>query len=467
MEEQKSNSRIPDIPKYLRKAAEVFYGILQELYYGIRFGYVHWQLCWIVGAIAMVWYILEWDKRIFEFFLVGKLYPRRTLSSLIYWATLSTSGFWLWGFYRWALRLRKNRDMEPRFSEAGLKSSLGRVPQFIFDKALDEQTRLLRVTTAGSSLAGFKKAKDALQTNLKVFIDDFKENRREGTIDVIYSSKEMPMIVGFREPKSLPPRQFLIGETRAHVVTADLKAVPHILVAGQTGGGKSTFLRQFIVTHYLNLPDSKFVLIDLKEGVEFQIFKDLPNVQIFETVNKAVLRLKDFNRLIQARLTTLKNANCMDIDQYFEKCSEKSDLKRNFIVVDEAAELFLGGGGTSSKDAQEARRCLSDIARRGRAAGIHLVLATQRPDSRSLDPQVKANLPGVLCFQMANDASSILVLGVGRATDLPGTKGRAIWKVGGEMVEIQTPLMTDVEALALLESKKIGESQTDTGANRK
>ena len=116
--------------------------------------------------------------------------------------------------------------------------------------------------------------------------------------------------------------------------------------------------------------------------------------------------------------------------------------------------MFLAGGHAASGDIQTARRVLSQIARQGRSVGVHLIVATQRPDAKSLDPQVKANLTGVLCFQMLNDASSITVLGVGRATELPAIPGRAIWKCGAEMVEVQTPFLGTDEVDQLLESAR-------------
>ena len=81
---------------------------------------------------------------------------------------------------------------------------------------------------------------------------------------------------------------------------------------------------------------------------------------------------------------------------------------------------------------------------------MHLIVATQKPDSSSFDQTVKSNLPGVLCFQMVNDVSSISVLGTGRATDLPPNPGRGIWKNSLDMVEVQTPFMTLGKAESLL-----------------
>ncbi|MCX6126038.1 MAG: hypothetical protein NTV34_15000, partial [Proteobacteria bacterium] len=85
---------------------------------------------------------------------------------------------------------------------------------------------------------------------------------------------------------------------------------------------------------------------------------------------------------------------------------------------------------------------------------------TQRPDARALDTQIKANLPGKVCFQMADTPSSMVVLGNGRARDLPGIPGRAIWQRGLKMIEVQTPFIDPSEVETLLapfkeESKKI------------
>jgi S-DNA-T family DNA segregation ATPase FtsK/SpoIIIE len=167
----------------------------------------------------------------------------------------------------------------------------------------------------------------------------------------------------------------------------------------------------------------------------------------------AVVELEKIDKMLDERMEVLKANHCKDIESYFKK-EDKSgkavNLSRQVVVVDEAAEMFLAGHHAKSTEVQKARGILSRIARQGRAVGVHLIVATQRPDSRSLDPQVKANLTGVICFQMMNDASSIAVLGNGRATDLPKIPGRAIWKNGIEMIEVQTPFLSAEEAQLLL-----------------
>lgn len=218
----------------------------------------------------------------------------------------------------------------------------------------------------------------------------------------------------------------------------------------------------------------KFTIIDLKGTVESQFFEGRERIGVPDTMDNALYALDSLSQTIDYRLKLLKANGCKDALDYFRKSRKERHLlkppsnrvevglNRHLVVVDEAAEMFLAGEGRSTSSIQKARSVLSRIARQGRAIGIHLIVATQRPDARALDTQIKANLTGVLCFPMANDASSILVLGNGRATDLPSVPGRAIWKMGRDMVEVQTPLLTTHEMLSLF-----GESPRDRSISKK
>lgn len=442
----------------VERCALLCFGVVKELYLGVRYGFIPWNGCLVAGVFVCITFLLQVDRAFWNWIYIGKFYPSSYWALLFYWGCLVTSSFWLWALLSWSKKQTHARKLEAVFSDAGLKSVQGRIPKLIFDKAADDHTHVLRVTVAGATLDKFKKAKDSLESNLGVFIDDIRENRKYKTIDVVYAYEEMPREVAFGDAAKLSSCKFFVGETRSSIVKADIRKVPHLLIAGQTGGGKSTFLRQFITTHLLNCK-ANFLLVDLKEGLESHLFDGIPSVEIYEDVAGAVSRLGDYENKVSDRLKKIKAANCLDLDQYLARNKGDNPLEREFVIVDEAAELFLAGGNTRSSDVQRAKRVLSDIARRGRAAGVHLVIATQRPDSRSLDTQVKANLPGVLCFQMVNDASSITVLGTGRATEIPPIPGRAIWKVGAQTLEVQTPHLTHNGAVELLKPLKKEKAQ--------
>lgn len=429
-----------------------------EIAEGIRSGTIPWNACLslcivlqlglqfgvdraLLAGTPLIWFHSTPDRYLFYYFLIAAI------------------PFVGWGIVQAGRKRQLTTRLTKVFDACGLKNKLGKFPNFIFDRPIDSSTRKLRLTRAVLDLHDFEKAKGALEGGLQVYIDEFREHRERGTVDVIYSPYPMPDKYVFGPPERLKRATFLIGTTRSQEITASLDSVPHLLVAGQTGGGKSTFLRQFITTQFLNDTKAEFLLVDLKGGMEFQIFEKLPRVTVPQSTKTAIHKIETLSEALDERMKFLKSLRCKDIQEFFEKKKQQTlpsnikaiRLNRHFVVIDEAAEMFLAGHHASGQDVQKAKRALSKVARQGRAVGFHLIVATQRPDSRALDPQIKANLPGALCFQMANDISSITVIGNGRATDLPAIPGRAIWKVSKDMLEVQTPYLSTEEADGLLQ----------------
>ncbi len=425
---------------------------VKEILDGIEAKTIPWIPCagWLVVASIML--IFRIDHFLISHTRLSALYPYYPWLYRAYAFGFATLGFWIWA---WA-EVKKKRDklklLKESFKNAGLQSKTGRLPQLISDFPLDPMTRKMRLTNAGFPLSSFREQGNYIESELGIFIDEIKENRENRAVDVIYSHYPMAEEVKYSPNWTSRSYEFPVGQTRAHTVTATFREIPHLLVAGQTGGGKSTFLRQFIVHIHIKHDDCRFLLIDLKGGLEFSLFENRKQFIVVPHVKAAVEQLKKIDKMLDERMAFLKKNQCKDIDAYFKKEVKVGgiNLSRQVIVVDEAAEMFLAGQHASAKDVQAGRGVLSRIARQGRAVGVHLIVATQRPDAKSLDPQVKANLTGVVCFQMMNDASSIAVLGNGRATDLPKIPGRAIWKNGIEMLEVQTPLLTTEDAEALL-----------------
>src|SRR3989344_5560862 len=116
-----------------------------------------------------------------------KFYPQNPVAYSMYSFIGATFGFWIWG----AIQARKKTNMIQRltevFQETGLKSPMGKLPNFIFDKPVDELVRRLRITNAFMPKSKFDEAKDRLESSLQVFIDEISESKSSGTVDLLYS----------------------------------------------------------------------------------------------------------------------------------------------------------------------------------------------------------------------------------------------------------------------------------------
>lgn len=438
-----------------------------EIFYGITSKSINWFICLGPGLSFNILIIFHLDTRLFKWIGLGfMLPPGGSLGYLIYSLSICASGFLGWGFWQSILYLRVSRRLTEVFQTSGLKNAIGKMPSFVFDKPIDEFTRKMRLTRANLPMSHFTSAKESLESALQVYIDELKENREGGTVDITYASQAIPTEVKLQDIKVIGRNKFVIGETRARQITFDFDETPHLLVGGQSGGGKSTFLRQMITTLYLNNRTYRFYLIDLKGGLEFQIFEGLDRVTVVPQASTAIDYLARLESNLKQRMEVLKAAGCKDIAAYltlpdvdrqtFEATAKvKNRISRIITVIDEAAELFMAGEKAQAANAQRAKAMAIKIAAQGRAVGIHLIVATQRPDVRAVDGQIKANLSGALAFQMPNYASSMTILDNTRAAHLPKVPGRAVWKTGLEMVELQTPFVTVDEVNGLLSPFRI------------
>ncbi len=426
--------------------------VIREIINGI----FEFRLPFFITGVATVFFRIAllngWD---FDYLGKGSAYEliwtKPQLWNLYYYVVISLPAL-AWGSIRVVAKRRYQSEMDTMFQASGVTNRIGQSPKPVQNFQSRDGSKVLRVSVKGISVEDFKKSKPALEQSLRAHIDGFEANLAKGTIDIKYSGEPMPdeFPIGEQELSVLRPTEYIVGKKKSSPLRTELGEVPHLLIAGETGSGKSTFLRQFITGLYLNDPSLALLLVDLKGGLEFSGFRGLPRLQILTDLDSAITGILTSESELDRRFKLLESAQCRDIETYNRKHDEKDRLNRLVIIIDEVAELFLTGLSRSDGGLDKARTLLNRIARQGRAIGIHLVVATQRPDSRSLDSQIKANLTGVLCFPMVNDASSINVLGNGKATELPHIKGRALWKVGCDTVEVQTPYLSEAETSRLL-----------------
>ncbi len=230
-----------------------------------------------------------------------------------------------------------------------------------------------------------------------------------------------------------PNGEFLIGtDENNEILTKNIDDCPHLLVAGQTNSGKSVFLNTFICSISCYSAKTGLVLIDPKQ-VEFAQFENCPRLvcPIITSVDEAIARLNQLCDIMDERYTKLKSMGLQN---------NKTGVFDNIIcIVDELADLML----TSGKAVETP---IVRLAQKGRASGIHLVLATQRPTVNVVTGLIKANIPTRIGFAMTSIRDSMNMFDTGGAEKLLG-KGDALVKFAdkSEIVRVQAPYTTAEE----------------------
>lgn len=194
----------------------------------------------------------------------------------------------------------------------------------------------------------------------------------------------------------------------------NVERAPHMLVAGATGSGKSVCLNGIIVSLlYQNGPDDlKLIMVDPKR-VELGVYAGIPHLLVPPIVKaeEAVNALKWAVREMERRLDYLSKFGARDIDSYNAKSKER--MPRIIIIIDELADLMI-------QNKREVEAVIVRIAQMARAAGIHLILATQRPSVDVITGTIKANIPTRLAFAVASQVDSKTILDTAGADKLLG-----------------------------------------------
>ncbi len=202
------------------------------------------------------------------------------------------------------------------------------------------------------------------------------------------------------------PLTFAIGKDIAgDAVVADLAKMPHILVAGQTGSGKSVMINTILTSLlYRNSPaDLKLILVDPKQ-VELKPYDDVPHLltPVITEPEKCISALKWAVAEMERRYRTLAEARRRNIEEY-NAVKQEEGMPYIIIVIDELADLMMMA-------ARDVEALVVRIAQKARAVGIHLVLATQRPSVDVITGLIKANIPARIAFTTASQVDSRTII---------------------------------------------------------
>lgn len=223
----------------------------------------------------------------------------------------------------------------------------------------------------------------------------------------------------------------------------DLKKLPHLLVAGTTGSGKSVGVNAMILSLlYRNSPQSlRLIMIDPKR-VEFSLYEDIPHLltPIITDPAKAITALNNLTREMERRYDLMREYKTKTIDDYNVKAKQNGGEIFPFIVViiDELADLMMTGG-------KEAEMPIIRVAQMGRASGLHLIVATQRPSREVVTGLIKTNFPARLAFRVGQSIDSRVILDNDGAQNLLGN-GDMLFSTGGVgLLRLHAPWATPEE----------------------
>lgn len=202
------------------------------------------------------------------------------------------------------------------------------------------------------------------------------------------------------------PLAFVIGKDIAgKPVVADLAKMPHMLVAGQTGSGKSVMINTFLTSLlYRNSPsDLKLILVDPKQ-VEMAPYNDIPHLltPVINEPEKCISALKWAVAEMERRLRTMAEVGKRNIIEY-NNLKKEEGMPYIVVVIDELADLMMMA-------ARDVEALIVRLAQKARAAGIHLVLATQRPSVDVITGLIKANVPARIAFTVASQIDSRTII---------------------------------------------------------
>ena len=272
------------------------------------------------------------------------------------------------------------------------------------------------------------------------------------SIDTIYLREilESDLFKKSSSPLSVALGKDIVGKP----FITDIKKLPHLLIAGTTGSGKSVGINAMILSLlYRNDPDQlKLMLIDPKM-LEFSIYNDIPHLitPVITEPKKAIAALANMVGEMERRYKLMAENRTKNIDNYNEKVkADRSAEPFPFIVVviDELADLMMNGG-------KEVEYSIARLAQMARASGIHLIVATQRPSVDVVTGLIKANLPSRLSYRVGQRIDSKVILDAMGAESLLG-RGDGLFTPPGAtgLVRLHAPWNTEEEIEEIVEFLK-------------
>lgn len=325
------------------------------------------------------------------------------------------------------------RFVEEQMRSIGLVNHADEVPVLKkkFKDPHNPRITVWEFTSQGIPLKVWKDKQPAIETALDITIFKIKNESGKSRVRLyaVPAVSDLPDMIQW-EDKYLSQQAFVLslGESFTGPVTVDLAKIPHILLGGATGSGKSVLLKLLLMQ--ARKKGAEVCIADFKGGVDFPTVWHQKCRMCFEEQSTLEL-LTELTEELERRKQLLTATGQPNIDRYNESTGE--NLKRYIFACDEVAEMLDKTGLTKEQKevVGKIESRLSMIARQGRAFSIHLILATQRPDANILSGQIKNNLNIRICGRADHVLSQIILDSTEAADQIPDyAQGRFITQDG-------------------------------------
>ena len=326
-----------------------------------------------------------------------------------------------------------------------------------FPNVVSVNPRSFIVNAKGFTPEKIQERRAELSADMNLFLGDIGYlKKRDGCtfanlIEIKYSWCDLPATIHLSSVPIAPRGKVIFGLSNDGFYSLSFEDMVHLGVSGETGSGKSVFLRQLITQILVTDRQAVIVGIDFKGGVEFLFFSQLGNficVDDFEQTGRALeIVLNEYAK----RLNIVRQNDC---DSVYQLKDRGLYLAPIFILIDEGAEFF------GDKKQSRVYDMVSKIARLGRFAGIHLVISTQRADVEAIPQQIRSMLVTRVIFKVSQKEDSIMFIGTADATKLRKLPGRFYVKDSeGRLKELQSPYISKSEVKEIL--KKVNSDQSN------
>jgi len=294
--------------------------------------------------------------------------------------------------------------------------------------ALSAETIRIQAPIPGKDVVGIEIPNETVET---IYLRELLE-------DKLFKNSSSPLTIALG--KDIVGKPFV----------TDLKKLPHLLIAGTTGSGKSVGINAMILSLlYKNSPDQLRLLMIDPKMLEFSIYNDIPHLltPVITKPKQAIIALNNMVNEMERRYELMAESRTKNIENYNEKVKREGGEHFPYIVViiDELADLMM----TSGKDVELS---IARLAQKSRACGIHLIIATQRPSVDVVTGLIKANLPSRISYRVGQKVDSKIILDQMGAESLLG-RGDMLFTPPGApaLVRLHAPWATEEEIEKIVE----------------